>query len=537
MSSEAGEDCLDTPLAALRRALASDPEALFLDFSGDEWTYARFAAEAARLARGLTALGVDGGDTVATICDTNPDVVLMWFATSMIGAIHVPINTSYKGEFLRHQLADCGAGVVLTEGEYLERVLVLADELPALRLVLDRDGRTDLSTAAVRVDSVDSHRAADGSPLSHNPSPSDIACLVYTSGTTGQSKGCILSHNFLCHVAHEFNRFSGRRAGEVNWTCLPLFHLNAMAGTVLATMMLKSSASLVPRFSLSGFWPEIERTQASVVYLLGSMTPLIADMEDSDVIQRCRGVIRSIIAAPCPAELPPIFRERFGVEHMGGSGFGQTEIGMPLTLAPGTVLAKVTNGRPTPYFDVRIFDDLDRELGSGQVGEIVVRPLLPYIMFGGYWNRPDATAETWNNLWYHTGDLGKTDDEGYFYFVDRKKDYLRRGGENISSFELEMALARHPEVIEATAFGVPSELSEDEVAVAAVLKAGSALTEREFCEWSMNEVPYFAVPRFVEFLDELPKNPVGRVLKFKLRERGLTDATWDRQEAGVKLRR
>lgn len=528
---------LDTPLAALRRAVDSAPDTVFLDFSGDEWTYARFDVEATRLARGLAALGVERGHTVATMCDTTPDAVLMWFATSMLGAIHVPINTSYKGEFLRHQLADCGASVVMAEGAYTERVLARAHQLAELRHLMDRDGRTHLSTDAVVVSSVDDHRAADDSPLYDEPSPSDTACLVYTSGTTGQSKGCILSHNFLCHVAHEFNRFSGRRAGEVNWSCLPLFHLNAMAGTVLATMLLKSSASMAPRFSVSGFWPEIERTRAAVVYMLGPMAPLLAAMPDSEIIRRCRGIVRSVISAPCPIELPPIFRERFGVDLMGGSGFGQTEIGMPLMLPPDVALDRATNGKPTPDFDVRIFDDLDRDLGPGEVGEIVVRPLLPYIMFGGYWNRPEATAQAWNNLWYHTGDLGTTDVEGYFYFVDRKKDYLRHGGENISSFELEAALSRHPDVLEAAAYGLPSELAEDEIAVGIVLEKGSTLTERQFWEWSLDELPHFAVPRFVEIFPSLPKNPVGRVLKFQLRQRGRTPTTWDRTEAGVRVQR
>jgi crotonobetaine/carnitine-CoA ligase len=531
---------LDTPIAALKRARLRQPHKVFLEFAGEDWTYQRFTDESARLAHGLSELGIRPGDRVAAFCDNNPDMLLLWFGANMIGAIYVPINTSYKGEFLRHQLADCGARLVLTEGHHLAAVLAVAADLPELTLILDRDGRSQApASGGIAIEAVDAHRANEIDPPDHAPTPDDLACLVYTSGTTGRSKGCALTHHFLCHVGHEFNRFSSRTADEHNWTALPLFHLNAIAGSVVGTILLGSSASFAPRFSLSSFWSEVERTKPGVVYLVGSMTPLIAKMDDSPEMERSRGIVRCVIAAPFPINLQKVFRERFGVAFTGGSGWGQTEVGMPLMLPPTDGVnerASATNGIPVPDFDVRIVDGRDQEVKSGTVGEIVVRPRRPYIMYSGYWGRSADTLKAWRNLWYHSGDLGKVDSEGYFHFIDRKDDYLRRGGENISSFEVERILGQHTGVAEVAVHAVPSELAEDEVKATIVPSPDNLLTEEELYLWAADQLPHFATPRYIEFRPELPKNPVGRVLKHKLRAEGLTLETWDRQEQGFTAR-
>jgi crotonobetaine/carnitine-CoA ligase len=194
-----------------------------------------------------------------------------------------------------------------------------------------------------------------------------------------------------------------------------------------------------------------------------------------------------------------------------------------------------SSGRRNDDFDVRIFDEHDNELPAGEAGEIVVRPKRPHVMFEGYWNRPEATAALTRNLWFHTGDIGKFDSDGFFYFVDRKKDYLRRRGENISSFEMETAFLAHPEISEVAVHAVLSDVTEDDVKVTAVLEPGSTLTEEQLCRWSVDRLPYFAVPRYIEFRQALPKNPVGRVLKYVLRDEGATAATWDREAAGITI--
>jgi crotonobetaine/carnitine-CoA ligase len=345
----------------------------------------------------------------------------------------------------------------------------------------------------------------------------------------------MITHSYTLNMARQYLEVTTRRPDEVAWTSLPLFHFNAWACTVVATAMLGSTASIAHRFSVSGFWPEIERTKARVATLLGPMVSLLAQAEDSAATSRCFGQLRVVQSSPFPRDYTTIWRERFGVELAGSNAYGLTECCLTTHHRLDRPAPAGSSGRENDDYDVRIFDDDDNEVPVGTPGEIVVRPKRPHVMFEGYWNRPEATAALLRNLWFHTGDIGRFDAEGFFYFVDRKKDYLRRRGENISSFEMETAFLAHPDIVEVAVHAVYSELAEDDVKVTAVRVVGSTLTEEELCQWSVEKLPYFAVPRYVEFRDELPKNPVGRVLKYALREQGRTERTWDREAAGIAI--
>jgi crotonobetaine/carnitine-CoA ligase len=345
----------------------------------------------------------------------------------------------------------------------------------------------------------------------------------------------MISHNYACNLARQSNELSTRRPGETLWTPQPLFHLNATATGVLTSALLGSAIAVCPRFSLSNFWADVARSGARMVSLLGSAIALIARMPDSPELLRCHGQLRIAYGAPFPGDMVRIWRERFGVELAGAPGYGLSEASMIVTAPLSADPVPDASGRRNDDFEVRIVDDRDRELPAGQPGEIICRPLRPNVMFSGYWNRPDATAAMLGNLWLHSGDIGKFDADGNFYFVDRKKDYLRRRGENISSYELESTFLRHPDIDEVAVHAVPSELSEDDVKATVVLVAGSELTERDLCLWAIERLPWFAVPRYVEFRAELPKNPVGRVLKYQLRDQGRTGSTWDREESDVEL--
>jgi crotonobetaine/carnitine-CoA ligase len=241
---------------------------------------------------------------------------------------------------------------------------------------------------------------------------------------------------------------------------------------------------------------------------------------------------------PFPVELKELWQKRFGAVTCGGNDYGLTEAAVVTSLKPGEAAHAAPNssGKRNDCFDVRIVDDDDRELPVGQAGEIIARPLKPNVMFDGYWRRPEDTLKVMRNLWFHSGDIGKFDDEGYFYFVDRKKDYLRRRGENISSFEMETTFSLHPDIQDIAVHAVLSDI-EDDVKVTAVLRPGATLTEEELCRWSLDEVPYYAVPRFIEFRDELPKNPQGRVLKYQLRDEGRTAKTWDREDSDIEIKK
>ena len=513
----------DTVLAVLRRAVDTDPDAVFLDIAGERTSYGELYRRAMRLANGLRSRGVVPGDRVVTLLDSNVDAVAAWFGVNAAGAISVPVNTAYKGEFLRHQIDDAGPRLVIAEPDYAERVASVAPELTAPPPVFRRDATLE----GLLVD--------DDRDPGLVPDPADLTMLVYTAGTTGPSKGCMVSHNYACNLARQSNDLSTRRPGETMWTPQPLFHLNATATGLLTSALLASTISVYPRFSLSRFWDDVERSGARMVSLLGSAISLIALMPDTPAMLRCHGQLRIAYGAPFPADMTRIWRDRFGAQLAGAPGYGLSEASMIVTapLSPDPV--PDASGRRNDDFEVRIVDADDVELPPGEVGEIACRPLRQDVMFSGYWHRPEATLSLLRNLWLHTGDLGKFDADGNFYFVDRKKDYLRRRGENISSYELEATFLRHPDVLEAAVHAVPSEVSEDDVKVTAVLAPGAVLAERQLCVWAAERLPYFAVPRYVEFRAELPKNPVGRVLKYRLREEGRTAATWDREESDVRL--
>ena len=310
---------------------------------------------------------------------------------------------------------------------------------------------------------------------------------------------------------------------------------------MLGPLVYGGRAAIYRRFSVSNFWPEMNRTGATITSTLGTMAYLLAHDVDRPEMPRsgapeANTSLRLIGAAPLPVEVDDVIRSRFGVETFSGA-YGVTEASLVSWQPPGVRnrpnAAGVVNDE---FFDVRIFDDDDTEVPADTEGEIVVRPKRSHVMFEGYWGRPEATVATSRNWWYHTGDIGRVDEDGFLYFVDRKADYLRRRGENISSFEVERILMSHGDLADVAVHAVPSELTEDDLKVTATLKEGVTLTEEELFRWCIDQLPYFALPRYVEFRAALPRSPVGRVLKRDLRAEGPGTA-WDAEAAGITYER
>ncbi len=525
----------DTVLEALSRAAQAHPDRVLLDFGGTLFTYADVERLSTRMANALSGLGLRAGQTLVSMLDNNIDAVVCWLAANKLGAVSVPINTALRGDFLRHQIADAGAPIVICEADYAERIALVAGELSELKLVLQRGTPASTQCGNLPLLALDAHRGHDDTPPAVQPNPWDLACLIYTSGTTGPSKGCMISHNFMCNLARLQLRAGPATADDVTITPLPLFHMNAMCVGVVATIMVGARVAIVPRFSVSNFWPEVERSGATIASILGSMGGLLANAPDSDAAKRCYGQIHTVRGNPFTEPVKAIWRERFGAKQVGGNGYGLTEACVVTSLPGGEYAAPGSSGKRIPDFDVRIVDDLDREVPANTAGEIVVRPLRPDIMFMGYWRRPEDTLKLMRNMWFHTGDIGKFDDEGFFYFVDRKKDYLRRRGENISSFEMEAAIAKHPDIAEVAVHAVPSDKGEDDVKVTAILREGATLKAEDLFQWATNAVPYYALPRYIEFRTSMPKNPQGRVLKYQLRDEGKTATTWDLETSGIQV--
>jgi carnitine-CoA ligase len=498
-------------------------------------TYRDLHERSLAAANSLAEVGVRPGDRVAIFMPTSEEWLTAWFGAARLGAVTVPVNTAYRGDFLAAQLHDSRASVVVTDAELVDRLFAVAGEVPSLRTTFVRGGPGDLGgPGGLGVLSTDALLDGDRTkpPVEAEVGWNRPAAIFFTSGTTGRSKGAVATHHYLMTAAATMIDCWQLQPEEVVYAPLPLFHLSAI-GSILGPMFAGGTGVLDRTFSVNATWDQVRRYRASGIALAGAMVSMLWNLphDERDV----RLPIRFLSAAPVPKEIYRDIEDRYRCQIV--TVYGLTEA-FPLAYAgvtdenpPGA------SGRFNPNFDVRIVDAEDDEVRSGVVGEVVCRPRSSHIMFEAYDGREAATLEQMRNLWFHTGDLGRVDDDGNFFYVDRKKDAMRRRGENISSFEVEQALLRYPGLAEVAAIGVPSELGEDDVMVLVVAAPGSVIDVASFMDFCCERLPYFAVPRYVEFTSELPKNAVGRVLKHVLRERGLSADTWDREQAGYVVRR
>jgi crotonobetaine/carnitine-CoA ligase len=420
-----------------------------------------------------------------------------------------------------------------------DRVFSIAGDVPSLRTVLLRqDGKAPADTVDappdITVHPIEKLREGSSSPIGGTPElgPFPVGAIFSTSGTTGRSKGVLATQHYLLAAAQSMVDLWRLQPGEVVHGPLPLFHLSAV-GTVLGPMLAGGTGILDSTFSVSSTWDRVRRYEASGIALAGAMLSMLwnqpPDARDREV------PLRFISAAPVPKESFEAMEDRWRCRIV--TCYGMSEA-FPLAVAGVDETNRVgASGRANPNFDVMLFDAEDRPVPVGEVGEIVCRPRRSHVMFEGYDGRDRETVEQFRNLWFHTGDMGRFDEDGFLYFADRKKDAMRRRGENISSFEVEQALVRHPAVAEVAAVGVPSDLGEDEVMVYLVAASDEPIGMEAFMDFCCEHLPYFAVPRYVEVTAELPKNAVGRILKHELRARGIPASAWDRESAGYTVRR
>lgn len=514
-------DAPTTLPGVLDAAAERDAERILLSCEGHDLALGDLHAASVRVAGTLLEWGILPGERVAIMMSNSADFVRVWFGVARSGAIEVAVHSAYRGPLLEHILAESGARILCCDAEFLPRLDGLA--LPALeRVVVRGDVGADAPTG------VAIHPLAEA--LQERPAPdlpaiaeSDPSCILYTSGTTGPSKGVVLPHSANLALAHANIALMEYTSDDVLYTAFPLFHINAKFTSVTSAMITGARLVLDDRFSASRFWDTMRAEGVTSFNYMGSLLTILAKQPPSDR-DRDHGVNRCYGGA-CPPALWAPFEERFGVrlhEH-----YGMTEIGIAtqntrLDRRPGSI------GRATPTFEVRVAGEDDREVPVGEVGEIQVRPLLPGIILREYWARPDATIAAMRNLWFHTGDRARMDADGFFYYVDRLTDSIRRRGENVSSFEVESVVNGFGPVVESAAYGVPSELGEDDVMIAVVADDPSAFDVDALVAHCEQSLAYFAVPRYIRVVDALPKTASQRVQKFVLREQGVTDATVDR---------
>ena len=507
---------------------------IFLRFKDQSYTYQEMDRYANRCANAFLQQGVQKGDKISIMLPNCPEYIWIWWGSAKMGAVEVPINTSYKGEFLRHIIDQSDSTVLFLDHEFLDRLKLIEDDVKKLKKVVVFGGVTNEEKAASKIPlmSWEEFFNAPETPVDIKIYPHDPQNIIYTSGTTGLSKGTLGPHKFWIVTAEQLLPLREGGKDDIFYTFLPLYHMNGQCLTTITALLAEGQMVLSDKFSASKFWGEIKKYQATQFNYLGAVIPILEKQpEKPDDIDN---TIKIAFGAGCPQAVMDRFEKRFGCTCM--EGFGMSEIGIPVHTTlydrrPGSC------GKPLPIYELKLVDDEDNEVPPGVPGEIIFRPKEPFTMMLGYYNMPDKTLETYRNLWFHTGDLAKKDEDGYFYFEDRKKDSLRRRGENISSFEVERAINTHPKVLESAAVAVKAEMPEDEVKICVVLKPGEKLAPEELIAFAAERMPYFAVPRFVEFMDSLPKTPTERVQKYLLKQAGITPNTWDREKAGVEVKR
>ena len=523
----ASERLTITELLDDRAGKSPDVTALWLDDVG--YTFADLSRRSRAAASALLSLGVRPGESVALLLESCIELVDVWLGAAAAGFVSVPINIANRGDFLVHQLRDSKAVFVLADVTTVDAVRAVADDLPDLRVVVVvgevcTGWPTHVQTATSDVLSGGDIAWPDGAGATWNAP----ACILYTSGTTGPSKGVVVTQHYLVTGARIVADAYGLTARDVTYGAVPLFHFSGMLGSVLAAVVAGSSAVVDRRFSVSSTWDRVRQYDATGVIAVGAMILMLWNLPESDDDPK----LRFLAGAPIPAELHRRIEARYGCRIC--TMYGMTEA-FPLAVwgvdddaEPGSA------GHVSRLFDVRIFDDADAEVAPGEPGEIVCRPRALHVMFEGYHENPAATVAQWRNGWFHTGDFGRIDAAGNVFFVDRKKDAMRRRGENISSYEVEQSVLRHPAVAEVAAHAVPSDVGEDDVKICVI--ASAPVSPEELLQHCLDRMPAFAVPRYIELVDDLPRNAVGRVLKYELRERGVTPGTWDREQSAMASR-
>lgn len=524
----------------LARRAAENGDRTYLLFEGRHFSYTEVDRIATRLANGLISLGIHKGDHVALMFDNRPEMLWLYFGLARCGAVAVPINSAAKGEQLAYFLRQSDCVAILLDTTYAERVAQLRTECPKLTqaVVWQEEGELPGGLEALLGLRVTPYRVLERAP--DTPVPVEVAfndpcCLLYTSGTTGPSKGNVGTHCSTLSAPITRVEMFGYLREDVLYVCLPLFHGNALNGGCMSGLVAGATVALARRFSARNFWKDIHAVGATKFNLLSAMVNILWNQppspEDDD------GIRRQTTMVPIPS-FGQDFAKRFNLELT--SVYSLTDYANATMLPPGHPPEKGRSaGRPRPQMQVAILDDDDFPLPAGEVGEICLRANEPWIATQGYYNMPEATLKAWRNLWFHTGDRGYLDEDGYLWFVDRKKDAIRRRGENVSAWEVEQIISRHPEVAEVAAFPVHAEMAEDEVMVVVRRHQGTTLDEATLVRFCQQNMAYFMVPRFVEFAEELPKTLTQKVQKYRLQEdaQARLDRVWDREKAGIIVRR
>jgi len=506
-----------------------------------QWTYAELDDFANRAANTLLKLGVKKGQHVGLMLGNSAEHLAVFLGLGKIGAVSVPVNTAARGDLLRYYMSHGDATLVVVDESLAPRLAEVLHELPLVHsvVVLGAEGK------AVAAESLNlpkpAHDLATLLAAASTEDPgadvhcSDLLMLAFTSGTTGPSKASMLPHAAALTYGTSAAEAQGYRESDIFYICLPLFHNNALLAAFAAALVCGGSVVISQRFSASRFMDEIRHSRATITNFLGAMSNFLWSQppraEDTD------NQLRLVSMSPMPGFIPE-FEQRFNLKAM--SNYGLSDFGTVSAFVPGAPVSKLGSiGKARRDFELRIVDDDDFECTTGEVGELVIRSHEPWRATTGYYKMPEATLAAHRNQWFHTGDRARCDADGYFWFVDRKKDCIRRRGENISAYEVEQVIARFDAVSNVAVFPVKTPEGDEEVGASVVLREGQNLSEEDLVRHCARNMSYFMVPRYLQILPELPVTVNQKVEKFRLKQgmESALDQVWDRERSGIVLER
>ena len=519
----------------LKNQADSIPDKDFLQFSYEKaLTFSQVNKQANNIADSLKKLGINKTDKVSVYMPNSLEICLAWFGILKNGSVMVPINTAYVMDFLQYIIESSDSKIIIIAEEYLERLANIQDRIPKIEKVIvwTRDKKDGFeSNGYNKTEAVSWNKfLSDGSEVEPSVEVThlDHARLMYTSGTTGKSKGVVRPCAADYSSAQNYSSIMDLTNDDTVFTCLPLFHSNAMVMGVYPAMISGCKVVVEEKYSASKFWKWMKDFEITKFNLVGVMSyfmwnaPVVPEEKEHKV--------KLVLGSPAPHDIIEEFMERFNI--LFTEGYGLTEVGQCTFTRPNEPFRVGSCGKESPGYEIKIVNpETDEELPRNTPGELVLRPRIPNICLHYYYKMPEKTVSDFRNLWFHTGDLCRMDEDGYIFFMDRVKDYIRRRGENISSFEVENLISTHSNIEESAAIAVKLDEqgrhSEDELMIVIVLKEGLTLMPEELIEYLKPIMPKFMIPRFVRFRDSLPKTPTNRVQKVKLREEGITKDTWD----------
>lgn len=489
-------------------------------FQGQQLSYDDLERLSNRIANVLVEEGIASGDHVALMLPNGPEYIGCWFALAKLGAVTVAVNTAFQGEALSHLLRQSDSSAVILANCFRSGWEVMASDLSSIRC-LDWDGSPN--GLAAKYPDCASTLSVDWPLTDTQP-----LILTSTSGTTGMPKLVVNSHRTYLKAAEDLSHATAMTPDDRIFTALPLYHANPQVYCVLTALAANASMALAPRFSASAFWSQVRESGATAFTYVGSVLPILLSRDSSPADRDHK--VRKCFGGGAPKPVYEAFQKRFDIEILELYGMSETgtwnTINRPGQGRPGCV------GTAREGFDIQIVDNADSPLPPGVVGEIVIRPQMPFIMFDGYYRDPEESFSCSRNWWFHTGDLGAVDTDGYYSFHGRKKESIRRGGENIAPETIERVANTHPAVAESAAVGVPDDILYEEIRLFAVGRTEQRLAPADLAEHCARDLPKFMRPRYIDIVDVLPKSASEKIQRLRIKERPLEEATYDTMAEG-----